>query len=522
VGTAREPDARTVPWHTLRRLALLGGEFPAPYRPVTAGEIAAQLLRVRERGGPGLLQAAQRRQLAWLLSRYGLAGGAWRWNSCPCRAPQVHVLAGGRLGLHELGPGDLVAGEAGLGARGLVARLEPDLALWSGRYWAAVTPRLAGSLDASGRPQDRFLGYPGWPRPTGRPGVADARRDEAWRATLPRAAVGVRLGRWALTAGVFPASVGPGLDGDGLTLTATAPSLPQVVLRRTAALRWSSFMAPLAPDHLLLRAALASEQTIGYQDASGRQERRARPVLMQWLVTWDHTPWWRTTLTHAVMAAAREGGALWPDLLQINFPLLDATWNEVDYGPVTDRLFSITMEARWREAPWPLLPGAAGRLYWEYGGEDFRPHDILPVVPEISAPASLAGVELVGDRWDLGAEFLDTRHPRVLWYGNVGFSRGWTEDGAVLGHPLGGAVRAWTGLVRWRTRGGADELELRGRTARWELAGRLPQPAGRDEVTLRWRRLAGRGAWSLAAGWVREEMGDSSAHWWQAHAVRRF
>ena len=43
-GGHREPDPRTVPWHTIRRLALLGGEFSAPYRPVSAGEITALLV----------------------------------------------------------------------------------------------------------------------------------------------------------------------------------------------------------------------------------------------------------------------------------------------------------------------------------------------------------------------------------------------------------------------------------------------------------------------------------------------
>ena len=267
---------------------------------------------------------------------------------------------------------------------------------------------------------------------------------------------------------------------------------------------------------------MTSEQTVSYHAPGGRASHRAHPLLMQWLATWNHTTWWRTTVTHAVMAAPRDGHALWPDLLQANFPLLDATWNEVDYGPVTDRIVSLIMEVRFREAPWPLLPSAAGRLYWEYGGEDFLPHDALPVIPEISAPATLAGVELLGQRWDLAAEYLETRHPRVLWYSNSGYAQGFTHRGTVLGHPLGGAAEAWTALVRWRPASGTAEWQLRGRTAAWAMAGRLPQEARRQEITLTWRRLAGRGAWSLGAGWIGEEAGDRSAHWLQAHLDRRF
>lgn len=522
VGAHREPDARTVAWSTLRRLALLGGEFVPPYRPVSAGEITGLLTRACTRGGPGLIPAAERRQLAWLLSRHGLAGGAWRHATGSGRTPRIHLLGGLRLGLHELGPGDLVAGEADLGGRGLRARLEPGLDAWRGSLWLGLTPRLQGPLHTTGRPDHPALRYRGWPVPTGRPAAGAARADAAWRLEVPRAVAGARLGRWALSAGWMPAAVGPGLDGGGLTLGPTGASVPQLVLRRTAPLRWSGFLRPLAPRHLLLRAGVTGEQTVRWQGQAGRQERRAHPVLMQWLVTWNHTAWWRTTLTHAVMAAARGGGTLWPDLLQANFPLLDATWNETEYGPITDRIVALSMEARWREAPWPLLPAAAGRIYWEYGGEDFRPHDLLPVIPEISAPASLAGAELIGHRWDLAAEFLDTRHPLVLWYGNAGFARGFSHRGTLLGDRRGGAVRSWTALVRWRPRSGASEWELRGRTSAWEQAADLPADVRRDAVVLSWRRLAGRGAWRLAAGWVREEVADHTDHWLQAHLERRF
>ena len=252
------------------------------------------------------------------------------------------------------------------------------------------------------------------------------------------------------------------------------------------------------------------------------QETTARPLFCQWLVTWDHTRWWRTTATHAALAAPRRGDSLWGDLFQINFPLLDATWTEVDYGPVTDRIFTLATELRFREAPWPLLPRAAGRLWWEYGGEDFRPHDVLPGLPEISAPASLVGVELVDARWDLAVEFCETRHVKVLWYGNSGYAEGYAHEGVVLGSALGGAVQAWTGLVRVRPASGASEWTLRGRTAAWEMAGRLPDTARRRELELSWRRLAGAGAWQVGAGWIEEEVGDVSDHWFQARVVRQF
>jgi hypothetical protein len=38
-----EADSRTVPWPTVRRLALEAGVFPPVYQPVTEGELAVLL-----------------------------------------------------------------------------------------------------------------------------------------------------------------------------------------------------------------------------------------------------------------------------------------------------------------------------------------------------------------------------------------------------------------------------------------------------------------------------------------------
>lgn len=508
-------DPRHVPWATVRRLALLGGEFPAPYQPINHAELTGLLERSWRRGGPRLMLPAQRRQLAWLLARYGRQQRPVRWSSCDCRPPVAHVSLGGHAGLWELGPGEVVPWQSGLLGRGLLATLEPDLSSWWGPAWLAITPRLEVPLDQAGRGRGAAASAGSWPPPTGWPSRVLAREEASARVAWPRAVVGVQLGGWSLAAGVFPTAVGVGLDGGGLTLSSHAEGVPQVVLRRTRPLHWSGFLHWLDPEHVLVRLGSTSSQAISYRTERGRGSHAARPLLSQWLLTWDHTPWWRTTLVGTALAAGREGRSVWPDLLQVNLPLFDATWSEVDYGPVTDRLVSLIMEARWREAPWPWLPAAAGRLWWEYGGEDFRPHDQIPVLPEISAPANLAGIELLDSRWDLGLEYLNTRHPRVLWYSNGGFGDGYAHEGVLLGHELGGAAEAWTGLVRWRTAAGDDELELRGRTSDWRGAP-LPATASRREFSLAWRRLLGPGAWSLEAGWAEERVGSVTERWWRA------
>lgn len=510
VSAAVELDARSEDWSALRRRALLSGRFLPPYRPLSEDEIAEFLALEADQRSEGVGPA-----------------GLWRHDGCPCADQPLHLLLGGRLLLHELGPGDQVEREAGLRGQGLVLAVEPDLQLACGRLWAAVTARLAGPLSSRRRQVPDAVAYPGWPLSTGRPAAGTARRTRAdWRLDLPRAAAGVRFGRWAATAGLFPASVGPGLDGDGLTLTSHAESLPQVVVRRLAPLQWMGVLKRLAPQHALVRAGWVSAQTLRYRTEWGEEQHRTTPVFSQWLLTWNHTPWWRTTVTHAALAAPRRRGTLWADLLQINLPLLDATWSEMDYGPLTDRLFSLTMEWRFRRAPWPVLPRAAGRLWWEYGGEDYRAHADLPLVPQIAAPASLAGVELVDARWDLGLQYLQTRHPVVLWYSNSSFTRGYSHHDIGLGHPLGGAVAAWTAVLRVRPNSaGKDggEFELRGRTARWQDGTHLPASARREDLSLSWRLLGGgRTAWSLTAGWARETVAGSAADWLTARAARHF
>jgi hypothetical protein len=508
---AAEIDTRHERWHALRRQALMAGKFLPPYRPISTREM------------DDLVQGAGPAFCA------GLSGGLWRHAGCPCADNPLHLRLGGRVSLHELGPGDLVDQESGLRGRGLVLVAEPDLLLGQGRFWVAVTPRLSGPLSHRRTDIPQALTFSGWPPATGRPAVGAVRRKGgSWRVTIPRAVAGAHLGRWALAAGIFPASVGPGLDGGGLTLTSQSESIPQVVLRRTEPMRWSGVIRRFAPTHVLLRAGWVSAQTLRYRTEWGIERHRATPAFNQWLVTWNHTPWWRTTVTHAVLAAARKGESIWPDVLQANVPRLGVTWSERDFGPVTDRLFSLIMESRFRNAPWPLLPRTAGRVWWEYAGEDFRPHRTLPFIPDISVEASLAGFELLDPRWDLGLQFMETRHSSVLWYSNSSYPRGYTHRDVVLGHPLGGAVEAWTAMVRVRPdapRPGKvvrNEFELRGRSCSWKMPSSGVQEMNRLELHATWRRGPGSAGSRLSLGWVRERTESHRAEWWIGRVEHQF
>jgi len=505
-----EPDLRELPWPTLRRLTLLGGVLPPAYVPATGEELVRLLLPAA--ADTVALSRYDARMTARLLHHHGLgAGGGAVLYGCRCKQTPLDLRLDGRAVLAWQELGGPVPGEAGLGLPpGLSAALEPRLSAWAGRWWASVSVRLQGRVIDGGRaPAEPFL-YHGWPLPTGRPQLGRWRLDDGpWRATWPRVITGLHLGNWSVTAGQTAVQAGPGYSG-GLTLSSTAAPFPAVTVRRTRPFGWRGFWRYLAPAQLLVRLGSVSEQDVRYREQDEVQTHRTRPMFGQWLVGWEWTSWWRFSASLAALAAAREGDALWPLLPQVLFPTGSVTWDEIDSGPVTDRIFGVATELRWRRAPWPLLPTAAGRVWAEYAGEDMLPGDTLPV-PEISVPAAVLGLELIDPAWDLLGEYVETRHPDVLWYGNSGFPRGYSQDDWILGHPRGGAAETWLGLVRWRPAGTPDELEAKLRHTAWAMAGRLPGEATQTAVTLSWRRL--RAGWlsEVALTWIREAAGPAGA-----------
>jgi hypothetical protein len=225
------------------------------------------------------------------------------------------------------------------------------------------------------------------------------------------------------------------------------------------------------------------------------------------------------------MAVPREG-TLWGDILQINFPLLGTTWSETTHGPVTDRIFSAQFEARWRHAPWPLLPAAAGRVFWDYAGTDYLPGGPGDAIPQISVPASVIGLELFSPAWDLGVEYAELVHEDVLWYSNSGFpEEGYSHEGWLLGHALGGSGESWTGLVTVRPAGWNLEPGLKFRHATWGMPAETPGTGRQITVGLSVKNLPPRAPggpepkgpppspllWEITAEWNRE-LADQGAY----------
>jgi len=505
------------------RLALEGGFFPPAYRPVSEGELA-RLFRAVQRQRTGVSGSAESRRLAWLVARYESGRAGLAIDGCSCRRHPWHLRFSGRAVGGYSGLGDLIDAEGGLAfTAGHNVFWEPAAELSVGAFWAAVNVRFggrvaAGGVDFTGAGGDADpLTWPGWSRPTGRADVRDVRLDDGhWRGQLTRAVIGASWGRWALSAGWDQRRTGPALSGD-LNLDYRGRPFAALTARRTQAFVWSGAMRYLAPDETLLRVGKLSRRQVTFHDVYGTHAISATPWFMQWLLGWNITPWFRTHFTQTVVATSR-GGTLWPDVLQINFPLVGTTWREGDSGPITDRIFSAQFEFRWRRAPWPLLPAAAGRLYWDYGGTDFLPSGPGGLIPQISVPASLVGLELVSPRWDLGFEYAELQHETVLWYSNAGYAEGYSHEQTLMGHPFGGSAEGLTGLVRVRPARAGYQLSFEGRRLRWGMRGHTPGTGQRRTVALRLQRspvtpadprqpsrAASGGRWELSVEWNREQ-----------------
>lgn len=485
-------DARTTPWSSISRLALEGGSFPPAYRTVSENEISTLLAGIQEQTYSSSAQAfadgSEYARLAYLQDRYLQGGNGLVLQSCSCRENPVFFRLSGRIlgGYSELG--NPVPFEGGLSfAPGHNLFFEPAMEMTMGSFWSVVSFRFGGRTISGGLEFEDTatepLTWPNWSIPTGKFEVHNARlKGGAWTGQITRAMVGTQQGNWSLSAGWDHHRTGPGLTGS-LNLDYQGQTFPAITARRTSAFQWNSFMSFVAPDHFLLRAGQLTDRTVKWSDIYGRHEKEANPYFFQWLIGWNITSWFRTSLTHTVLATAREG-TLWPDLLQINFPLIGATWREMDSGPITDRIFAAQMEFRWRDAPWPLLPASAGRLFWDYGGTDFLPSGPGGLVPQISIPASVVGIELLSPRWDMGFEYAELQHSKVLWYSNGGYAQGYSQDQSLMGHPLGGSGESLTGLIRVRPPQWGHQLELLGKRATWGMKHYTPGTGEAHTVAL--------------------------------------
>lgn len=544
---AVEPDVRTIPWDTVRRFALEAGLFPPVYRPRSEAELAELLTAVEEqaRSGAarGFVNEDELARLDWWSTRYRDGGGGKTWARGEPQGPRLRLSGRAVAGFTDLGtPVDLEAGLAW--SPGWNATFEPIVDVSAGRWWASITARISGRVAAAGvafSEDDRApLTWPDWSIPTGKSQVRDARlQGDEWSVDVPRLVAGVTLGNWGLSAGWVPRRTGTAVTG-AMTMDYTGVAFPSLYARRTRPFHADSrFLDLLAPEDLMLSAGRLSARTVRYRDEDDVLHLKTdEPWFFQWLVGWQITSWFRVTLIHAAMASPREG-SLWGDIFQIAFPTPGVTDSETTHGPVTDRIFAVQYEVRWRNAPWPILPAAGGRIFIDWGAEDYRGRGPDGLIPRIAAPGGVGGVELVGPVWDLLLEYSELVHSSVLWYSNAGFPEGYSQEGWLLGNALGGSAESVTGIVRLRPDGWGVEMGLRLRRSTWGMDPVTPGDGSMNTVAWSIGKLPGitpsaadvfaprTVLWVLDLEWNREEADpeawsatpapDSrvSRDWWQ-------
>ena len=71
-------------------------------------------------------------------------------------------------------------------------------------------------------------------------------------------------------------------------------------------------------------------------------------------------------------------------------------------------------------------------------------------------------------------EYTELWHDSVIWYSNSGFVEGYTQDGQLLAHQLGGSGESLAGTVRVRPAGWGLEGGLTVSHATWGIPGRTP------------------------------------------------
>ncbi len=135
--------------------------------------------------------------------------------------------------------------------------------------------------------------------------------------------------------------------------------------------------------------------------------------------------------------------------------------------------------------------------------------------------------------WDLGAEYAELVHEDVLWYSNSGFPEtGYSHDGWLMGHDLGGSGEAVTVVVRARPRGWDLEPGLHVRHATWGMPRRTPGTGEMTTLALSVNKIPGgpmpeAGSpspllWEITAEWNREKAepaAESSQEktWWRIY-----
>ncbi len=166
------------------------------------------------------------------------------------------------------------------------------------------------------------------------------------------------------------------------------------------------------------------------------------PNLTGMRLTWQPTRWFVLGGTRTVLFGGEGNAYVWTfgsvlDLLlgrNENRNTADGTLNDTDQKGSVD--WTIYLWPLLRHVPWVK----GGSFYGHYGGED-SPQGGSPLP---SAPARTYGLELVAGGSLLRIEGSNTTDDHNLWYWHKIYTDGYTTQGRVMGHPMGGDRKSYS------------------------------------------------------------------------------
>jgi len=174
------------------------------------------------------------------------------------------------------------------------------------------------------------------------------------------------------------------------------------------------------------------------------------PGLMLMEARWLPVPWLELGATRLTIFGGED--RTMPGFFELMVPLDphvegDPEKDEADQNEMASLDLRLTLPlARWWGGPVDWVEG-----WWQYGAEDIIARETLGVpYPSLAGVANLYGLEAVSGPWTVSYEGARIFDDYFRWYtGHRVYHDGFTQDGRVLGHHIGGDAEATWLRLGW-------------------------------------------------------------------------
>jgi len=239
---------------------------------------------------------------------------------------------------------------------------------------------------------------------------------------------------------------GPGRRG-AWVLTNNAPAIDLIRLYNP----YPYLLGFLGAFRFALLYGRTSGMPVRYNEAGTETTLFTKPHFGGMRVDLSPSPMFEFGASMAAYFIGRDGLSV-DDVKEVFFPRHNAVNREETEGPVTDRVASFDASFN---LPLRFQRLQGMRAYVEYGSTDLSFVDRL--YPRLMDVATLYGLYLDTGSTDLRVEYAQNlEYNDTRWYTHGQFLDGYTHDGSIIGHAMGGAARdVWVRMthpfgVCWR------------------------------------------------------------------------